>query len=131
LINEYVYCMDGYAEVRARLEAASIASNRACAARARARGAIQGPVLLQRFLEINQAMFLDVAQTRPDTIAIDHYPDFLGHTDNANIRGCPHCGADNTPWTVIAHPNPAGSAHIADEWALVFERVLGSSCGLH
>jgi hypothetical protein len=87
-----------------------------------------GPVLLQRFLQINQGMFLDVAQARPDTIAIDHYPDFLGHADNANIRGCPHCGADNTPWTVIAHPNAAGSAHIADKWAVAFEKMLGASC---
>jgi hypothetical protein len=87
-----------------------------------------GPILRERFLQINRTMFLDVAEARPDAVAIDHYPDFLGHADNANVRGCPYCGADNTPWTFARHPSEAGSAHIADKWAVVFERMLGSSC---
>jgi hypothetical protein len=87
-----------------------------------------GPVLRERFLQINQVLFLDVAQARFDTIAIDHYPDFLGHGDNANVRGCPYCGRDNTPWTMASHPNEVGSAHIADKWAVAFDRMLGPSC---
>jgi hypothetical protein len=42
-----------------------------------------GPALVARLLEINRIMFLDVAEARSNTVAIDHYPDFLGHADNA------------------------------------------------
>jgi hypothetical protein len=88
-----------------------------------------GTVPTARFLQINQVMFLDVAQARPDAVAIDQYPDFLGHGDNANMRGCPHCGVDNTPWTIGSHPTQAGAAHIGEKWAVAFEQMLGSSCG--
>jgi hypothetical protein len=87
-----------------------------------------GPALLERFLALNQTFFLDVATARPDAIAIDHYPDFLGHADNANVRGCPHCGVDNTAWTFSSHPTQAGSAHIADKWFVAFDAMLGAQC---
>jgi hypothetical protein len=89
-----------------------------------------GPVVMARFLDLNRIFFLDVAEARPDTIAIDQYPDFLGHGRNANIEGCPYCSADNTRWTdgVGFHPNETGRAHVADKWAVAFARMLGASC---
>jgi hypothetical protein len=89
-----------------------------------------GPEILARFLNLNKLFFLDVAASRPDTVAIDHYPDFLGHAANANIKGCPYCGQDNTQWTdpVGFHPNVAGQTQIGDKWAVAFARMLGPTC---
>jgi hypothetical protein len=79
--------------------------------------------------EVNRRLFLDVADQRNDTVAVDHYPDWLGHGDNANILGCPHCRADNTSWMLdVFHPNAIGHRHIADKWRVVLERMYASSC---
>jgi hypothetical protein len=78
--------------------------------------------------EVNRRVFLDVAESRPDTVAIDQYPDWLGHGSNANLRGCPHCGADNTPWLSGSHPNEVGNAHIAAKWIVALDRMLGGAC---
>jgi hypothetical protein len=95
-------------------------------------GALPGrnPEVVQRLLDLNEIFFLDVAEARPDTVAIDHYPDFLGHGANANIKGCPYCGRDNTQWTdrLGIHPNGAGTAHIAEKWEIAFAAMLGPSC---
>jgi hypothetical protein len=90
-----------------------------------------GPEVLERFLNLNKVFFLDVAASRPDAVAIDHFPDFLGHAANANIKGCPYCGQDNTEWTdpIGFHPNEAGQAHIGEKWAVAFARMLGPPCG--
>ena len=90
-----------------------------------------GPEIHARFLALNKLFFLDVAASCPDTIAIDHYPDFLGHAANANIKGCPYCGQDNTEWTdpLGFHPNGAGHTHIGDKWTVAFARMLGPAYG--
>jgi hypothetical protein len=90
----------------------------------------RGPEVIERVLNLNKLFFLDVAEARPDTVAIDHYPDFLGHAANANIKGCPHCGQDNTQWTDFFgyHPNEAGRAHVGDKWAVAFAQMLAPSC---
>jgi hypothetical protein len=83
----------------------------------------------QLLQEVNKRMFLDVAARRLDTVAVDHYPDWLGHGSNADMQGCPHCGADNTTWMIDAtHPNAIGHRHIADKWRLVFERMYAAEC---
>src|SRR4030095_9900802 len=79
--------------------------------------------------EVNRRLFLDVAEQRNDTVAVDHYPDWPPRGDNANILGCPHCGADNTSWMYDRnHPNAIGHRHIADKWKVVLERMYASSC---
>jgi hypothetical protein len=79
---------------------------------------------------INQKLFLDVAEQRPDTVAIDEYPDWLGHGAYANVRGCPHCGSDNTRWLMIdgLHPNSVGEAHIVSKWEVAMDRLYGPAC---
>jgi hypothetical protein len=78
--------------------------------------------------EVNRRIFLEVAEARSDTVAIDHYPGWLGHGLNANLRGCPHCGADNTQWEDGVHPNATGNAQIAAKWSVAVERMLGRQC---
>jgi hypothetical protein len=89
-----------------------------------------GTELLERLRYLNKLFFLDVAEARTDAIAIDHYPDFLGHAAHANLKGCPHCGLDNTQWTdrVGVHPNAAGNEHVGEKWAVAFAGMLGGSC---
>jgi hypothetical protein len=82
------------------------------------------PAITQLIKDMNQKVFLDVAEARPDTIAIDHYPDFLGHGENADVSGCPYCGADNTPWVYAVHPTVAGYAHMAAKWETALDEML-------
>jgi hypothetical protein len=91
----------------------------------------RGPEAVQRLLDLNKLFFLDVAEARPDAAAIDHYPDFLGHAANANIKDCPHCGQNNAQWTdpYGIHPNGAGQTHVAEKWAVAFAGMLGPACG--
>jgi hypothetical protein len=89
----------------------------------------QGPGTKERFLYLNETFFMDVAEARSDTVAIDHYPDFLGHGTNANIKGCPYCGRDNSTWFAFGfHLNDTGKAHVADKWAVAFDQMLSASC---
>jgi hypothetical protein len=75
--------------------------------------------------EVNQRLFLDVATVRTDTVAIDHFPDWLGHGRHANDASCPHCGADNTPWVFIAdHPSAEGYAHMTEKWKLALDAMF-------
>jgi hypothetical protein len=79
--------------------------------------------------DVNRRLFLDVAVARPDAIAIDHLPDWMGHGLNANRQGCPHCGLNNESWLGIGpHPNVAGYAHIADKWKKAFVGMYGGAC---
>jgi hypothetical protein len=89
-----------------------------------------GGEIIERLRYLNKIFFLDVAEARTDTVAIDHYPDFLGHTMNANVQGCPYCGPDNTRWTDILglHPNGVGIKHVGEKWAVAFARMLSGSC---
>jgi lysophospholipase L1-like esterase len=84
----------------------------------------------QLLREVNRRMFLDVAERRADTVAVDQYPDWLGHGDNANIRGCPHCGRDNATWmaTDRIHPNELGYAHMAAKWKAAVDQMYGPAC---
>jgi hypothetical protein len=79
--------------------------------------------------EVNRRLFIDVAIRRDDTVAVDHYPGWLGHGTNANIRGCPHCQADNTPWTIQdGHPNALGQSRIADKAQVAADGMYGLGC---
>jgi hypothetical protein len=78
--------------------------------------------------EVNRRLFLDVARERPDTIAIDQYPDWLGHGSRSDVKGCPHCGPDNTRWLLDVHPNDLGHEHIAAKWSVALEGMYGGSC---
>ncbi len=80
-------------------------------------------------VSVNKTLILDVAQTRPDAVAIDQLPDFLGHGNNANTSGCPYCGADNTQWISDSlHPNMAGNIHIAEKWYKAIDAMTGPAC---
>lgn len=79
--------------------------------------------------ETNRRLFLDVAEARSDTIAIDQYPDWLGHGAQANVKGCPHCGLDNSKWHIDnKHPDVRGHTHIAEKWSRAFEQMYGATC---
>ena len=83
----------------------------------------------QALQQINQSFFIQPAEQRPDTVTYDEYADWLGHGDNANVRGCPYCGADNTSWIADGiHPNAAGYAHVASRWDAELDRMYGKSC---
>jgi hypothetical protein len=76
----------------------------------------------------NKRLFIDVAIARPDTIAIDHYPDFLGHTGHAGEQGC-HCRTDASYWLQGGpHPNTLGYAHITEKWRVAMEGLYGKAC---
>lgn len=79
---------------------------------------------------MNQVLFIDLAVSRSDTIAVDQYPDWLGHGWNANVRGCPHCSSDNTLWQVDpVHPNADGVRHIFEKWKVAVDQMYGDpSC---
>lgn len=78
--------------------------------------------------QVNQAVFIDVAIARPDAVAVDQLPDFLGHGHNANVTGCPHGGEDNSQWIETSHPNALGQAHIAEKWKVALSSMLGPQC---
>lgn len=74
----------------------------------------------------NEQVVMQAALGRPNVIAVDQYPDFLGHASNADRQGCPHCSSDdNRLWLADGtHPNVAGHQHIADKWKLAIDRML-------
>jgi hypothetical protein len=82
------------------------------------------PAVTKLLLDMNQAVFLDVAEARSDTVAVDQLPDFLGHGQNADTTGCPYCRADNSTWVMAVHPTPAGHQHIADKWTKALDAML-------
>jgi lysophospholipase L1-like esterase len=87
------------------------------------------PEITAFLLEVNRRVFIEVAEARADAVAVDQYPDFLGHGNNANISGCPHCGEDNTAWISDGvHPNALGHAHIAEKWFVALEGMVGPGC---
>lgn len=66
---------------------------------------------LQRF---NREVIMQAALDRPNVAAVDQYPDFLGHANNANRQGCSR--DDNTPWLFDGtHPNDRGNRQIAEK----------------
>jgi hypothetical protein len=84
----------------------------------------------QLLQDVNKKLFVDVAVARSDAVAVDHYPDFLGHGQNANILGCPHCKDDRTTWIQPdgTHPNGAGHAHMAEKWILALTQMYSKTC---
>lgn len=79
---------------------------------------------IQRF---NRDVIMQSARDRADAVAIDHYPDFLGHASNANRLGCPHCYRDDNSYWLFdgTHPNKRGGQHIADKWKVAIDRLYG------
>lgn len=80
---------------------------------------------IQRF---NREIIMRAALERADAVAIDQYPDFLGHARSANRLGCPHCyRGDNSPWLLDGtHPNQRGMQHIADKWKVAIDRAYAT-----
>ncbi|HMI93910.1 MAG TPA: GDSL-type esterase/lipase family protein [Polyangiales bacterium] len=79
----------------------------------------------------NQRVFIDRAVERADAIAVDQYPDWLGHGIFADNARCPHCyREDNVSWLYPSdvHPNPTGHRHIAAKWKLAIDQML-QDCG--
>jgi lysophospholipase L1-like esterase len=84
------------------------------------------PARSAKLREYNQRVFIDRALERADTVAIDQYPDWLGHGAFANNARCPHCYRDdNSPWLFVdgVHPNATGQQHIADKWKVAIDRI--------
>jgi hypothetical protein len=78
--------------------------------------------------QLNQTVFIDVAVARPDTVTVDQLPDFLGHGQNANQSGCPHCSEDNEAWLIVNHPTALGHAHMAEKWKIALSGMIGPQC---
>jgi hypothetical protein len=80
-------------------------------------------------INVNRELILKAAESRPDALAIDQLPDFLGHGNNADTHGCPYCGSDNTQWiSDTLHPNAIGNRHIAEKWYRALASVTGPAC---
>jgi lysophospholipase L1-like esterase len=80
----------------------------------------------------NQRVFVDRAVERADAIAVDQYPDWLGHGAFANNARCPHCYRDdNTPWLFPdgIHPNATGHRHIAEKWQVALDQIFEGCVG--
>jgi hypothetical protein len=88
------------------------------------------PPLEHTLREANQRVFLDGYASRSDTVVVDQYTSFLGHGEHANDAACPHCGADNSSWLSLdgIHPSALGYAHIAENWDLAIDAMLGARC---
>jgi hypothetical protein len=84
----------------------------------------------QLLQDVNKGLFIDVAIARSDTVCVDHYPDFLGHGQNANIKGCPHCGVDNKKWLQSdgVHPGVLGYQHMAEKWFVALDAMYAPGC---
>lgn len=82
---------------------------------------------IQRF---NRDVIMRAALDRDNVVAIDQYPDFQGHANNADRQGCPHCYRDdNALWLLDGtHPNNSGNHHIADKWKVAIDRAYGGDC---
>jgi hypothetical protein len=81
---------------------------------------------IQRF---NRAAELEPALTRDDTIAIDHYPHWLGHARNAADVTCPHYDvSDHEEWLFIdgTHPTPVGQCQLATKAEAALDRMYGA-----
>jgi hypothetical protein len=80
---------------------------------------------IQRF---NRDVIMSAALARDNVVAVDQYPDFLGHANQANHNGCPHCSRDdNALWLLDGtHPNNRGNHHIADKWKVAIDRAYGA-----
>ena len=77
--------------------------------------------------EYNQRVFVDLALARPDAVAVDQYPDWNGHGNNANNARCPHCYRDdNSRWLFPdgIHPNVIGHQHIAAKWKVAIDEMF-------
>jgi lysophospholipase L1-like esterase len=87
-----------------------------------------GPLRDAKLQAYNREVFIKPAEARDDTIAIDQYPDWLGHGAHADDSRCPHCSReDNSAWLAIdkVHPNTAGQSHIADKWKIALDAMYG------
>jgi hypothetical protein len=84
------------------------------------------PARALKLQEYNQRVFIDRAIERSDTVAIDQYPDWLGHGANADNARCPHCyRGDNSHWLFGdgVHPSATGQRHIADKWKVAIDAI--------
>jgi lysophospholipase L1-like esterase len=82
----------------------------------------------QQILRFNQAAELAPADARSDTIAIDQFPEWLGHARNAADAGCPHFDAnDHDAWLFFdgIHPNELGQCQIAAKAQVALDRMYG------
>jgi hypothetical protein len=78
---------------------------------------------------LNRRVFIGIAEERPDAVAVDQYPDWLGHGWNGGIKGCPHCYTDNTLWqSDPVHPNQLGHVQIFNKWRVAVDRMYASPC---
>jgi hypothetical protein len=66
---------------------------------------------------VNRLLFLDVAEARTDAVAVDQYPDWLGHGNNFDVPSCPYYVPGAQSWMAQAvHPNALGNRHLAENW---------------
>lgn len=77
----------------------------------------------------NEKILLEAALQRPDTVAMDIYPDWLGHGHNFDVSTCPHYSPDNDWWmSDPLHPNNIGYQHMANKWKRAIDRMYGEDC---
>lgn len=83
----------------------------------------------EQIRRVNERVLLQPALERNDVVALDQYPDWLGHGLNANDPTCPHCyKGDNTSWMAgdsdTTHPSGIGQQHIAEKAKLALDRMF-------
>ena len=58
----------------------------------------------------------------------DKLSDFLGHGQNANQSGCPHCSEDNEAWLIVNHPTALGHSPMAEKRKIALSGMIGPQC---
>lgn len=72
----------------------------------------------------NEKVILTFARERADTVAVDVYPDVLGHDHFYNVDYCPYYAPTNVYWfSDFEHLNAKGYRHIAQQWRRVADRI--------
>lgn len=77
----------------------------------------------------NDKLVVTLAKERTDTIAVDVYPDILGHGINYDVSTCPYYSSSNEIWFIDdKHLNTEGYRHVAAQFKRAADRIYAKNC---
>jgi hypothetical protein len=78
---------------------------------------------------VNRLLFREIAEARTDAVAVDQYPGWLGHGNNADVPTCPYYSAGAESWMADSvHPNVLGNRHLAESWFAAIDQMRTADC---